>query len=295
MKRKIVCAVLGGIGNQMFQFAAAKALALKYSAELFVDLRGFEGYALHNGYELGRVFGIDTERIAREQLLIDFGIFTTPIVLRLLRRPMFSVLRPRSLVVEPSFQYWPELEDLALPMYMIGYWQSYRYFSEIAPSIRETFRFNIPLVGKNADIAQTIRDCNSVAIHVRRGDYISHKKTSQIMSHCSHDYYRRAISHIESNVKLPFFFIFSDDPVWAATNFAFLNRKTIISHNKYQHSYIDMQLMSSCRHQIIANSTFSWWAAWLNEYPEKQVIAPAQWFASYETPKDLYPESWLVF
>jgi hypothetical protein len=294
MTKKIVCAVLGGIGNQMFQFAAAKALALKHSAKLYLDLRGFDSYALHNGYELNRVFGVDAMGVTSEQLQADLGIFTTPIALKLLKRPIFSSLRPRSLAIEPTLQYWEELEELALPIYMMGYWQSDRYFSVVAPSIRETFRFKLPLAGLNADIAEEIRHCNSVAIHVRRGDYISHKKTSQIMSHCSMDYYKQAISHIESAVRQPVFFIFSDDPDWVATNFTFLDRKTLVSHNKSENSYIDMQLMSCCQHQIIANSSFSWWAAWLNEYPEKKVIAPAQWFAFQEAPKDLYPEPWLV-
>ncbi len=294
MEKKIVCAVLGGIGNQMFQFAAAKALALKHSAKLFLDLRGFDNYTLHNGYELERVFGIDAMGVTSEQLRADLGVFTTPVALKILRRPIFSALRPRSLAIEPTFEYWAKLEELALPVYMMGYWQSDRYFSLVAPVIRDTFRFQLPLEGLNADIAQEILGCNSVAIHVRRGDYISHKKTSQIMNCCSMDYYKRAISHIQSTVSQPVFFIFSDDPDWATASFMFLDRKTIISHNKSENSYIDMQLMSCCQHQVIANSTFSWWAAWLNEYPEKQVIAPAQWYASHDSPKDLYPRSWIV-
>jgi hypothetical protein len=294
MKKIVVCAVLGGIGNQMFQFAAAKALARIHSAELCLDLRGFERYALHNGYELGRVFGVDIGEATSEQLRADLGLFTTPLALKLLKRPMFSALRPKGLAIEPTFQYWEGLREMALPLYMMGYWQSDKYFSEIAPSIRDTFRFRPPLSALNSDIAEEIRSCSSVAIHVRRGDYVSHKKTSQIMSLCSMDYYNRAIRHIEASVEKPIFYIFSDDPDWAATNFAFLDRKTVISHNESDSSYVDMQLMSCCKHQIIANSTFSWWGAWLNEYPKKQVLAPARWFAAQSEPEDIYPKSWLV-
>jgi hypothetical protein len=294
MKKMVVCAVLGGLGNQMFQYAAAKRLALIHSAELCLDLRGFERYPLHNGYELGHVFGVEARAPTSKQLRTDLGVFTTPVALRVLKRSELSVLRPKELVIEPTFQYWDGLQKLSPSFYMLGYWQSEKYFSDVAASIRETFRFRNPLSKLNSDILEEMRGCNSVAIHVRRGDYISHKKTRQIMNLCSMDYYKEAIDLIGASVQTPTFYIFSDDPEWASQNFTFLERKTVVSHNKSKDGYVDMQLMSCCKHQIIANSTFSWWGAWLNEYSEKKVIAPVGWFAGRGTPTDLYPASWLV-
>ena len=113
------------------------------------------------------------------------------------------------------------------------------------------------------------------------------------MSVCSMDYYKQAIDFIENLVKEPAFYIFSDDPDWAATHFKFLDRKTMISHNKSENSYVDMQLMSYCKHQIIANSTFSWWGAWLNRDPEKLVIAPRQWFCNGFDDGDLVSSYWV--
>ena len=293
MEKIVVGALLGGIGNQMFQYAAAKALALHHSAELFLDLRGFDRYPSHNGYELDRVFGIYVRKATTKQLRANFGLCGTPLALKLLRRPMFSALRPKALVIEPSLQYWDRLREIPMPFYMMGYWQSEKYFSEITQSLREIFRFRLPLSAFNSGIAEEISSCRSVAIHIRRGDYISHKKTSQIMSVCSMEYYKRAINFIENLFKEPVFYIFSDDPDWATTHFKFLDRKTIISHNKSENSYVDMQLMSYCKHQIIANSTFSWWGAWLNPDPEKTVIAPRKWFCNGFDDGELIPPRWI--
>ena len=129
----------------------------------------------------------------------------------------------------------------------------------------------------------------AVSLHVRRGDYVSDPKTKAILGVCSLDYYRAAIAHIAERIESPAFFVFSDDIAWAKANLEIPFPCEYVDHNQGQQSYNDMHLMSLCKHHIIANSSFSWWGAWLNPRKDKIVIAPENWFANNEDAKDLIP------
>lgn len=288
----VVSWILGGIGNQMFQYAAARAFALDRGDELLLDLRMFDGYGLHQGFELDRVFSARFDKAQPRHLDSVLGWQSGLMALRVLRRPAFAALRARSLVVEPHFNHWPGLALQGGDIYMMGYWQSERYFERHAKAIRADFQFRTPLDARNAALAARIRDCESVSLHVRRGDYASNPKNRKILHLCSPDYYREAIDRVCRRVKAPVFFVFSDDPQWVRENLAGIPDHEIVEHNRGGASYIDMQLMSTCRHHIIANSSFSWWGAWLNATPERIVIAPRQWFCNGTDDRDLIPADW---
>jgi hypothetical protein len=160
--------------------------------------------------------------------------------------------------------------------------------------LRRCFRFKNKLKGKNLVIASEIKMKNSVSIHIRRGDYLHNKKNTSLYATCNSKYYFEAIKIINSSVEKPFFFVFSDDIPWAKKIFKNMRNFKFITGNCGELSYIDMQLMSLCKHQIIANSTFSWWAAWLNKNDNKIIISPKNWFLknNFDT-SDLIPATWL--
>jgi len=289
----IVSAILGGIGNQMFQYSAGRALALSRNEPLLVDLSGFDGYGLHQGYELQRVFALEVKPAEREQIQDLFGWRSNSLVLKLLKRRGFAKLRGHHLAIEPHFNYWHDLASLGTPLYMMGYWQSARYIGSHEAQIRDDFRFRNPLQGRNAELASEMESSASVSLHIRRGDYVTHKATTKIMELCSLDYYREAVRHISSRVHDPVFFVFSDDMEWAKKSLNFHPNFVFVEQNTGLESYRDMQLMSACRNHIIANSSFSWWGAWLNPKPDKLVIAPRRWFRNGMNDSDLIPVQWI--
>ena len=246
----------GGLGNQMFQYALL--LSLKNQGfEVKEDISYYDFFKMHNGYELERVFGI------KEQLVNKQGIHM--LWLRTLNK-----LRP-SLLYEFDKYYYNENVVYTPKCYIFGYWQDERYFGD-KDEIKRLFSFR-EIDAYNATLAKEMQSCNSVSLHVRRGDYAAFGMTV-----IEEDYYRKAIEKINSMVDRPVYYIFSDDIEFSkkmANNLGIVYQ--IISHNRGIDSYKDMYLMSNCKHNIIANSSFSWWGAWLNGNKEKIVIAPQIW------------------
>jgi hypothetical protein len=151
-----------------------------------------------------------------------------------------------------------------------------------------------PVSKSKQEIINEIMDTNSVSLHVRRGDYLINPRAKQLLVVCDAEYYLKSVEIMSSKVERPHFYIFSDDIKWAKENIIMPFKTTFVGENGPRKSYEDLRLMSLCKHNIIANSSFSWWGAWLNENPNKIVIAPKQWFRSSEKDtKDLIPESWL--
>jgi len=278
----------------MFQYAAACALAQAKGQELRLDLDGFANYPLHCGFELARVFGCQVREAKPAELRAVLGWRAHALARRVLRQPRFGWLRGDRFIVEPHFHYWPDIKHVPVDCYLAGYWQSEKYFSEAAGLIRADFTFKQHLENRNATLAEQIGRVNAVSLHIRRGDYVKDPKTAATHGVCSPDYYREAIQYIAAHIEQPHFFIFSDDPDWVRENFRIDIPCSYVDHNCGAESYNDMRLMSLCRHHIIANSSFSWWGAWLNPDPDKLVIAPRKWFANAKDVSDLFPEGWVT-
>ena len=193
---------------------------------------------------------------------------------------------------EPSPTYWQGWEQAGADAYLHGYWQSERYFSAAASELRAALRFRAPPSTENAEWIERIQGCAAVAMHVRRGDY-STAKNSGIYAQCTPDYYRAAMSQILIAEPRAEFFVFSDEPAWAQQMLDRPGLKLqVVEHNRGPESYNDMRLMSCCSHFIIANSTFSWWGAWLGEKPGSKVIGPQAWFNAPGTSIDMLPARW---
>lgn len=289
----IITKIIGGLGNQMFQYAAGRALSIKNNTELALDVSGFKNYKLHQGFEFPRLFN-QHYGIATQVDVFKMLSWQAPsLVRRVLARKQFASFRHKCFIAEPHYQYWAGIAGAPQDCYLSGYWQSEKYFSDVAAQIREDFTFLLPLEGKNADFAQRIAEGRAISLHIRRGDYVSNQQTTATHGLCSIDYYQDAIRYIAERVQNPQFFVFSDDIAWVRDNLKIDFPHHYVGHNSGTQSYNDMRLMSLCKHHIIANSSFSWWGAWLNASREKIVIAPKKWFVADTDTSDLYPLGWV--
>lgn len=291
----VITHLIGGLGNQMFQYSAARALSLKLNVQLRLDISSFANYQLHQGFELQRIFNCSSEVATAEYLRSLLSWQSLPAIKRILLQPRMAAFRRKQFVVEPHFHYWSGINNLAKDCYLYGYWQSQNYFVDVAAQIRKDFTFKLPMEGKNAELAERISQLNAVSLHVRRGDYVSNTKNISTYGLCSIEYYQAAIMHIFKQIKNPYFFVFSDDKTWVKNNLRIDLPHEHIDYNDGEESYNDMRLMSMCKHNITANSSFSWWGAWLNANPNKIVIAPKKWFESKLDDSDLIPHAWLRF
>lgn len=290
----IISKIIGGLGNQMFQYAAGRALSLEYGVPLRLDVFGFADYSLHQGFELQQVFNCPAETAAESDVRSILGWQFSSGIRRIVARPGMAPFRREAFVVEPHFHYWPEINRVPQECYLHGYWQSEKYFQSHASDIRADFTFKHPLSISNAELAEHIAQVNAISLHVRRGDYASNPKTTATHRLCTLDYYHEAIQYICERIERPNFFIFSDDMAWVKEHLKIDSLCQHIDHNFGTENYNDMRLMSLCKHHIIANSSFSWWGAWLNPSAGKIVIAPKQWFANETNTQDLIPDEWLI-
>lgn len=283
--------ILGGLGNQMFQYALAVALKKKFPVEIVkIDPSGFKGYPLHNGYELKRIFNASLP----EATVMDQTKVFYPLRNYRMWQLGTRLLPKRSTTVKENdeMRFTPSILTGEGDAYYLGYWQTEKYFKDIRETVLETFKFpQFDENSKNVTVMRKLEVQNVVGIHVRRGDYVAIGNTQGL---CTPDYYRQAIEMMMEKTKPSVFLVFSDDIEWCRNNIpAFLGDvpAEYVDWNKGADSYRDMQLMSLCSHNIIANSSFSWWGAWLNRTPGKVVIAPSRWMNGRGW-VDIIPEDW---
>jgi hypothetical protein len=289
MKKQIISQATGGLGNQLFQYAFAKELSRIYNLPFKLDLSFFDYYELHE-YSLDP-FTIEKDYTTREEIAElnekDTG------------NNLFSSLFKRKIhrYEEQKFSYSDHyLKGLSFPLYLKGYWQSEKYFKHVEQEIRADFKVLTPPSEENKHVLDQIKKTNSIFLHVRRGNYVTDQETLKFHGSCSKAYYTSAVKCFQEVVDNPVFYIFSNDIPWSREHMDFDVEKVFVDLNDDSKDYEDFRLMYSCKHAIIANSTFSWWAAYLIENATKQIIAPKQWFANEEMQAqtgDLLPESWL--
>lgn len=291
----VIAKLSGGLGNQMFQYAAAIAMADYLECDCKFDLSWFTTSDLHNGLEINSVFGIDLPVASVADFKAVLG-WKWPIIRllgsRLLSKKISFLVSRLVFTEKSSMRYCDGLPDKNTGYYMVGYWQSEEFFLGKTDLVRSIFKINddIGFIGYKQHILDSD---NSVSMHVRRGDYVTDKQSNQLLGECSVEYYREAALNIEKELgKSPVYFVFSDDLQWVEEKFSFLKRAVFVRGNTGSHSYLDMYLMSLCKHHIIANSSFSWWGAWLNSSPNKIVYTPTPWFNNAEMLKSICPAQW---
>jgi hypothetical protein len=279
----IIVRLQGGLGNQLFEYACGRALALRNGAPLKLDLTNYRdrSYAERRPYLLDR-FRITASEAGPLELKLAHGGRIARAATALAPSRRFRTFR------EESLRFQPEAAAARGNVYLLGYWQCERYFADCADTVRSEFALRGEPQGENISLLREIEERESVSVHVRRGDFL----TEPGFQACGLEYYRSAAERIARAVRAPHYYVFSDDPAWAKEYLA-LQPAVFVSHNGTGRPEEDLRLMRWCKHHIIANSTFSWWAAWLCEQPGKMVIAPRRWFADPKRDSsDIVPASW---
>ncbi len=213
---------------------------------------------------------------------------------RLLKRILRRLLGINLIAERSAYQADPlfAAPPIAMRALFHGFWQCRSYVDSVATELRANLRFKVPPLGENAvRLAQIEAGPQAVAVHIRRGDYLNIEGGGIVLGL---DYYRTAMAHVASAVPQAHFFVFSDDPAWAQANLPAQYPSSFISGNDEAHAHEDLRLLAACRHHIIANSSFSWWGAWLSLDPGKLVIMPKQWMGSMATPAELTPPGWQI-
>ena len=287
---------MGRLGNQMFQYAAGRRLAVRHGVELVLYTSWFD-YARTKGLSVGPEldpFELDV-RLAR---VWDVARLQNPRPairalqhLRPSRRPFVTMIGEGS-----RFAFEPRVLEAGDRTYLAGYWQAEAYFKDVAPLIRNDFRFPALSDGSREVAAEIDSDpAQSVSVHVRRSDYVSSAQARALIGSLDLAYYRRAIDVVAASAGELAVYVFSDDPAWCRANMSFEHPTTIVDRPLAAgRAWEDMRLMCLCRHHVVANSSFSWWAAWLDPSPDKLVVAPRRWLAAGDDPDDRrVPETWL--
>lgn len=291
----MICVRLeGGLGNQMFQYAAGRSLAIKHNTNLLLDpfFLGRRKNVTLRDYELN--FFKHSASIA------SLDVVKSIPRMRLLA-PLANLLGPWNVFVEGNSNFTNVFDHIPDQSYLIGFWQSYRYFSSTEADIFNDFNSTKNLSSQSNLLLKKISTLDSsVSIHVRRGDYVSSPEAASYHGSLDLSFYKTALENIFLKVQQPSFFIFSDDISWCKEKFSYLKNVTFIDHNFGPDSWQDMILMSHCNHSIIANSSFSWWAAWIGDQrhknPNRIVIAPKRWFLSKSNSSsmDRFPLWWSI-
>jgi hypothetical protein len=271
----IIINMSGGLGNQMFQYALyLKMKSLGKKAKLDTSL--YKNPNCGRKLELS-IFGIDLKK--SNYTLLDSK-----------KVKLENIFKKYSCYKDKIGIYQPEIFNMD-NVFLDGYWQNEKYFSDIKSDICKAFTFSVPIGNSMKKLIERMEDENSVSLHVRRGDYVTIENQGVYGNICTTDYYERAIRYINENVENPHFYLFSDDICWVRENI-YREGMTVIDINNEGNSYMDMFLMSTCRHHIIANSTFSWWGAWLGTYAGKIVVSPSRWFQNHKT-TDIICKGWV--
>ncbi len=282
----IIIQLKGGLGNQMFQYALYRALKKKGKTVKIDDVTGFVNDKLREPVLQG--YGIDYERATKDEVIAltdsKMDIFSR------IRRKLTG--RKTFRIDEESGRFDPNILELE-KAYLVGYWQSEKYFADesVQKEIKEAFEKR-PQELMNDTVSwtllQQIECCESVSLHVRRTDYVDAEHI-HIHNICSEKYYKNAIDKIRKEYPNAMFFIFTDDKEWCKKHFKGRCFSVVELEEGPKTDIAEMMLMSRCKHHIIANSSFSWWAAWLNDAPEKLVIAPSKWI-NHKDMDDIYTE-----
>ena len=277
----IIIKIKGGLGNQLFQYAVGRAVALHHRLPLKLDLTIFKTYKLH--------------KYLLDQFAIKADIATEDEIIKLKGRNnvLFSALRKAGLVKRKSYlkekrsSYFDASVFKNDDVYLDGYWQNELYFSDI----REELLRDLTSISSMSDLGvvymEGIKKSNSVSLHVRRGNYLNLKNFNVL----DIDYYMKAVEYIRKNVEKPTFYIFSDDLEWCKNSLGFLDNCIFVDSTKTEID--DLKLMSFCKHNIIANSSFSWWGAWLNQNCKKTVIAPKGWLLNDPSSSNVILSDWV--
>lgn len=281
----IIVRLIGGLGNQMFQYALASRIRIKRNIQVKLDV---SWYFDDSKKDTKRFYGLNNFNVIEDFSSVD------EVAKFLKSKSFFSrALNRLKIIIFGKKDY----SDFSLSVlnakdgsYLDGYWQNEKYFIDIRDELLESFKLKKELGHEAKKVLDEIRKHKSVSIHIRRGDYVSDKVVKKNFGICDVSYYKTAVDYIKKEVNDPLFFVFSDDIDWVKENLK-LDVPMFFVSSKEIKDFEELVLMSFCNHNIIANSSFSWWGAWLNNNHNKIVVAPKRWFSKIKM-RNIIPESW---
>ncbi|WNO03726.1 alpha-1,2-fucosyltransferase [Rhodoferax mekongensis] len=291
--RQVIARIEGGLGNQLFQYAAARSLADRLNCELALDLRGLA----ENGDRPYQLDLYKTRCVIADTALLDR--------LPPWRSSRASRVRSRIAQCLPDiysypvfwpndFSYDPRFDCIKRPVFMVGYWQTEKYFSWNRSHLLQDLQLRVPLNPRHSVLTR-MSSVNSAALHVRRGDYVSNPAAAEFHGTCDTAYYMQAVAELKNRQTDVELFVFSDEPEWARANLKFDVPTHVVDCHTPEQGHLDLELMRHCQHHIIANSSFSWWGAWLCESSGQHVYAPQRWFQDAGTnTSDVIPPRWHI-
>lgn len=289
----IVTALNGGLGNQLFQYALARRLAYERKTRFWVDVSIYINPSQYRAFRL-KDFEVIASPITDSEIKKFWGWRNLPYVRKWhesaeSHKPYYK----RTFVHEQDVKFDENILKVGSHVYLQGYWQSEKYFKPIADILRKEIQPKDSWGKENSFLLKQIRESQSVSVHIRRGDYVENLDINKTHGILQQPYYEEAVKILKNRMTDIQVFVFSDDVLWARENLDFHVPTFYVSHNNKNEDYWDMILMSCCSHHIIANSSFSWWGAWLNPNTKKIVIAPKRWYKADIFNPDLLPEEWI--
>jgi len=288
----IIVRLMGGLGNQLFQYAAGRRLAeihqttLKYDLTFLLDRTPKKNFTFRD-FDLP-IFNITVNVASDSEINAYYNTINRA-------KRKFLPTYPNPYFKERFFHFDPSVLQLPDNCYLDGHWTSDKYFIDIEQLIRKELTFKNQLDERGELLSKKIQNCNSICLNVRRGDYVTNADINSKIGLTNLDYFFNAVELINKKTKAPEIFIFSDDIEWCAENLKFNLPTHIVDHSYKGHKFEQyLKLMTQCKHFIIPNSTFAWWGAWLSSYKDKVVITPKKWFNdSTLDDKDLRPQDWI--
>jgi hypothetical protein len=283
----VVVKLMGGLGNQLFQYSAGKALSERHKTELVLDDSWYVGPFFRN---TPRIVGLRSLNIAARLPTLRERAWMRTCSSGVLSR--FPLPRPWRVIKESHYHFDPRFPNLPDDVYLSGYWQSEQYFDERRSSLLKELTPRGASPPSLHDWVAAVASTESVSIHIRRGDFVANARTAAYHGALPLTYYEAAVAHAASRIANPTFFVFSDDIAWARENLRLRHVTTFVQQLSSDPCW-EMLLMSRCRHHIIANSSYSWWGAWLNPSKDSIVVAPRRWFQDPRIDTaDLIPRRW---
>ena len=280
----IVSRIMGGLGNQMLQYALGRSISIRYATPLWLEFSWFD---YNRELKFPRICNLDNFHTQYES--VNFN----NLLWKLRFTPRFKNINPFKLKIIKEIEYGtfePSILQAGDNIVLEGLFPSYKYFEAIREVLIKDFTPTVPMNPNNLECLEDITNSNSVSVHFRRGDY-AHTGYHRMLDKT---YYEAAIKYLEEKTLGFKLFIFSDEPEWVLQNMHFNHPFKIINFNKDDKNYFDMELMKHCKHNIIANSTFSWWGAWLNENRGKIVVAPHDWSTLEINKMQNIPSDWII-
>lgn len=283
----IITEINGGLGNQLFQYAAGLALATRHQTELKINVQ-FKEEDTSRDIGLSH-FNIELKKATTKDLS---SLYPASVFERIIQRILPTSFK--KYYKEKEFAYQTSFKQLGSNLYLKGYWQSELYFSSISEQIRAAFTLSPTVFQGAAKFIEEVNTIESVAIHVRKGDYLI-SPFADYYTNLESSYYNKAIDLLRTRNAHLKLFVFTDDINWVKSNLQLDHSYTIASGTYTQSMYEDFKAMQSCKYHVIANSSFSWWTAWLSDRKDKVVVAPQQWFnKGPKDTQDLLPKTWLT-